>query len=180
METTITIQKTLSQIAEKYLGKTETINNSGFTDKTFEARMKAVGWQVSQSWCCYFAELCVVEWANEIGRKDIATLATKLFTGGSTATYKAMDIYATANPTGIVKVSKKPIANSVAIYRHGSGWQGHTGIVTSVEGSIAKNIEGNTDDKGGNNGYIVTRNKRDNNAPYSAKGLNIVGYFYFI
>jgi hypothetical protein len=180
MGTTQLVKRTLSQIAEQYLGKTETPNNSGFTDKTFEKRMKDVGWAKSQAWCAYFAELCVLEWANEIGRKDIATLATKLFSGGSTATFKSFDMYATANPTGIVKISKKPLPNSIAIYRHGSGWMGHTAIVASVEGSVANNIEGNTNNLGGREGIVVARKRRDNNAPYSAKGLNIVGYFYFV
>jgi hypothetical protein len=175
---------TLSQVAERYIGKTETPNNSGFKDKTFEARMKAVGWLKSQAWCAYFAELCVVEWAREIGRKDIAALATKLFSGGSTATFKNMDIYAKANPKGILKVStKQPVGvDFVVIFRHGTGWTGHTavGIAGTTPPASFKTVEGNTNDAGGREGIEVARKKRNPNAPFSAKGLNIVGYFWFV
>ena len=32
------------KIANKYIGQTETQNNSGFNDKLFEKRMKDTGW----------------------------------------------------------------------------------------------------------------------------------------
>jgi hypothetical protein len=173
--------KTLSEVALSYVGKTEKPNNSGFKDAEFEKKMKNVGWIKSQAWCAYFAELSVIEWANEIGRNDIAKLATKLFSGGSTATFKNFEIYATQNPTGIVRISKKPVANSIAIYRHGSGWQGHAAITASVQPDMfVNNIEGNTNYVGGREGYIVAKKRRNHNAPYSAKGLNIVGYIYFV
>lgn len=172
---------TLSQVAERYIGKTETPNNSGFKDKVFESKMKNVGWLKSQAWCAYFAELCTIEWANEIGRKDIAKLATQLFSGGSTATYKNFEIYATANPKGIARVSKVPVNNSIAIYRHGNSWQGHTAITKSFTPDlVVTNIEGNSNSEGGREGVEVSVKKRKHKAPYAPKGLNIIGYIYFV
>jgi len=177
-------QVTLSDIAKQYLGKTEKPNNSGFNDSKFEAKMKEVGWATGQAWCAYFAELCVIEWATANKRPDIVKVAKQIFSGSSTTTFKNADLYAKANPNGMVKVSKSPLANSIAIYRHGSGWQGHTAIVQSVASVPpairVTNIEGNTNDVGGREGYIVARKMRTHNAPYSAKGLNIVGYIQFM
>jgi hypothetical protein len=173
---------TLAEVANQYIGKTETPNNSGFKDANFEKRMKEVGWLKGQAWCAYFAELCVIEWAKANKRSDIVKVATQIFSGSSTKTFKNADLYAKANPDGIVKVSAKPIPNSVAIYRYGNGWQGHTTICTSVDSikSTTSNVEGNTNDVGGREGYIVARKTRKTNAPYTAKGLNIVGYIQFV
>lgn len=175
---------TLSEVAKQYLGKTEKPNNSGFNDAKFETKMKEVGWSTGQAWCAYFAELCVIEWAKAIKRPDIAKVATQIFSGSSTATFKNADLYAKANPNGVVKISKMPLANSVAIYRYGYGWQGHTAIVQSVASvppaMRVTNIEGNTNDVGGREGYIVARKTRNHYAPNSEKGLNIVGYIQFV
>lgn len=174
----------LSDIAKQYIGKTEKPNNSGFNDAKLEAKMKEVGWATGQAWCAYFAELCVIEWATANKRSDIVKVAKQIFSGSSTATFKNADLYAKANPNGVVKISKTPLANSVAIYRYGNGWQGHTAICTGADvtkdGFPVVNIEGNTNDQGGREGYIVARKIRKHKAPYSAKGLNIIGYIQFV
>lgn len=175
---------TLSEVAKQYIGKTEKPNNSGFNDATFEKKMRDVGFVTGHAWCAYFAELCVIEWAKAIKRPDIVKVATQIFSGSSTATFKNADLYAQANPGGVVKISKTPLANSIAIYRYGNGWQGHTAICTGADatkdGFPIYNIEGNTNDQGGREGYIVARKTRKHKAPYSAKGLNIVGYIQFV
>lgn len=172
---------TLSQVARRYVGKRETPNNSGFIDKAFEAKMKQVGWLKSQAWCTYFTELSVVEWATEIGRPDIAKLATKLFSGSATATYKNVELYAMQNPKSPIRVSKTPVENSVAIYRHGIGWQGHAGVTEKVSPTkVCTNVEGNTNNAGGREGIEVAVKKRAFDAPFAPKGLNIVGFIYFV
>lgn len=176
--------QTLSEIASQYIGKTEKPNNSGFTDSAFEKRMKEVGWATGLAWCSFFAELCVMEWAKVNGRKDISSVATKIFSGSATATFKNADLYAQQNKGGVIKISKTPVPNSVAVYRYGNGWQGHIAIVQSVTkvppALRVTNIEGNTNDVGGREGYIVARKNRNHLAPNSAKGLNIIGYIQFI
>jgi hypothetical protein len=175
---------TLSEVAKQYIGKTEKPNNSGFNDVTFEKKMRDVGFVTGHAWCAYFAELCVIEWAKAIKRPDIVKAATQIFSGSSTATYKNADLYAQANSNGCIRVGKKHTPNSIAIYRYGNGWQGHTVIVESTKSVpprlIARNIEGNTNDVGGREGYIVAVKNRNNLAPFSAKGLNFVGYINFI
>ena len=44
----------------------------------------------------------------------------------------------------------------MAVWRLGNGWQGHIGIVIDVHQGKFSTIEGNTNDKGGREGYIVT------------------------
>jgi hypothetical protein len=172
---------TLRDVATKHIGKTEKPKNSGFKDVEFEKRMKAVGWLTGQAWCSYFAELCVIEWAKAAGRPDIVKLAGEIFSGSSTATYKNADIYAKANPNGILKVSKDPTPSSIAIYRQGNTWKGHTAIVIDItpDGHVM-NVEGNTNDQGGREGYIVAKKKRRIKAPLTTSGLNIVGYISFL
>jgi hypothetical protein len=173
---------TLSEVASQYIGKTEKPNNSGFTDANFEKRMKEVGWLKGQAWCAYFGELCVIEWATINKRNDIVKVAKQIFSGSSTATFKNAEIYAKANPNGIVKISKKPIANSIAIYRYGNGWQGHLTICTGVDlvKSTTSNVEGNSNNGGAREGVEVVRKIRKINSPYSPKGLNIIGYIQFV
>jgi hypothetical protein len=167
----------LATVAAKYIGKTEKPGNAGFKDANFEKVMKEVGFVKGHAWCAYFAELACREWARGKKRKDIEKLVSKYFSGGSTKTFKNMELAT----EGSIKISKKPVANSVVIFRYGNGWQGHTAIVESVDSKTKTMtcIEGNTNDKGGREGYIVARRKRKYNAPYASKGLNIVGYFYF-
>lgn len=181
METKIITPITLAQVADKYVGIREKAGNSGWNDKVFEQRMKNVGWSTGQAWCAYFAELCVLEWARLNKREDIVKLATKLFSGGSTATYKNMEIYAKANPDGIVKVSKRFKPNCVGIYRQGNGWQGHTVIPISENADLSTpTYEGNANAAGGREGIEVAKRKRNPTDKYKSNGLNFVGNFYFI
>lgn len=168
----------VAKVAASYLGKQETPGNSGFKDKVFQKKMEEVGWIKSQAWCTYFAELCAKEAAIEAGRKELVPLLGKLFSGSSTATYKNFDLYAKANPSGPFKVGSKPKANAIAIYRNGNSWTGHTAVVEAAAGTVATNIEGNTDSAGGREGIEVARKKRDGAKAYSSKSLNLVGYIY--
>jgi hypothetical protein len=157
----------IAQIALSYVGKTETPNNSGFTDKVFEKKMVEVGFAKGQAWCAYFAELVCKE--AYAGIKDKVATYNKIFSGSSTTTYKNADI------AGLT--SKTPVVGSIAIYRYGNGWQGHTAIVTEiVDKTTFKTVEGNTNLNGEREGFVVAKKTRKIGLPYTAKGLNLVGF----
>lgn len=155
------------ETAKKYIGKTETPNNSGFNDKVFQNRMEAVGWQKGHAWCCYFCELV---WKEAYNDAAMNAELSKIFLASATATYRNFSL-----AKGWT-VSNKPFPGAIAIWRLGLDWRGHAAIVTSVDKDAFKTVEGNTNDKGGREGYIVAAKTRLLNQPFKPKGLNIVGF----
>ena len=155
--------------ARKYLGQTEKNNNSGWIDPTFEAKMKAVGWQIGHSWCCYFTELVAVE--AFAGDADKLQAFKHLFQASCTATY------ANFSGSSKFKVGKVPKVGALMVWRLGQGWKGHIGIVEEVGDGWIKTIEGNTNDQGGREGIEVAR-KRRRYAWTNGPGLNLIGFIY--
>lgn len=161
------------RIARSYIGETELPNNSGFKDPAFQKKMQIVGWLKGQSWCVYTAELIWKE-GFTTAHKYYDTI-NHLFTGGAVATwynYKAAPEFKTGN---------MPKLGALALYQHGSTWQGHAGVVVSVDQKNKKmhtNVEGNTNDKGGREGYIVAEKARNAGAAFSLTGLNLLGFVY--
>lgn len=156
----------IAKVAQKYIGKTEKPNNSGFTDADFEKRMKDVGWQKGQAWCSYFCELVCKEALPELNH-----ILDELFNASATQTWQNFDI---AKMT-----SKEPKIGSMIVWRYGNGWKGHIGIVTAFaneQKTKVQTIEGNTNDKGGREGYIVTQKIRKTDLPYSDNNLNLIGF----
>ncbi len=161
--------KTIITTAEKYLGQTEIAGNRGWVDKAFEKRMKAVGWAIGHSWCCYFTELV---WKEAYAGHKLAPAFDKLFSASSTATF------ANFSGSSLFKVGKLPAPGALAVWRLGVGWQGHIGIVTKVNGATFDTIEGNTNAQGSREGMYVARKLRRLGEPHRPKGLNLVGFVY--
>lgn len=159
----------IARIAQKYIGQTEKPGNAGFTDVSFEIRMKEVGFSKGQSWCSYFCELV---WKEAYEGHEIADKLDKLFSGSATATFRQFDVDKTF-PTGVL-----PKVGALAVWRYGNGWQGHIGIVSSLHNDQFKCIEGNTNDKGGREGYIVAERIRKEKEPFKPNGLNLIGFVY--
>ncbi len=162
------VQKII-EIARGYIGETEKPNNSGFLDAEFEQRMADVGWLKGQAWCAYEAELIWKE-ANP----DLVKVFSTLFSGSSLATYN--NFKAAGWPIGM-----EPKNGAIAIFKHGNGPSGHTTIVVDEvlddEGRFGT-VEGNTNDKGGRDGYITAEKRRKLHAPFTLTGLNLVGFIY--
>jgi hypothetical protein len=159
----------IKEVALKYIGKTEKPNNSGFKDADFEKRMKDTGWDKGMAWCSFFTELV---WKEAYTGTPTLAEINKLFSGSATATYKNFDL-------AKWEVGKTPKVGALAVWRHGNGWQGHIGIVVDVINDKSfKSVEGNTNDKGGREGYIVAIKNRVTNAVYQPKGLNLIGFVY--
>lgn len=159
------------RIAARYVGQAEVAGNKGWIDKDFEARMKAVGWAPTHSWCCYFCELVAKEAAGK-GTDDWKAF-DKLFQPSCTATY--------SNFAGSerYKVGKVPRSGSLMVWRHGQSWKGHIGIVEAVEGKIIHTIEGNTNKAGSREGTHVLR-KRRNYVWTNGAGLNLIGFIHLV
>lgn len=164
------IEQKIVDTALKYIGQTEKPANSGFNDADFERRMKDVGWEKGLSWCSFFAELCYKEAYSQT--PETAAL-DKLFSGSATTTFKNFDLAKNGWTTG-----KIPKPGSLAVWRYGVGWQGHIGIVISSTENNFQTVEGNTNDKGGREGYIVAQKTRFLRDKISANGLNLIGFVY--
>lgn len=154
------------------LGQKEKSGNSGFYNKVFEDKMKAMGWSTGQSWCAYFAESC---WKQSFGKDHpLYTALDKLFSGSAVATWSNFKTSAK------FKTGATPKPGAVVIWRHGSGWQGHAGIVVEAtsDGKEFVSVEGNSNSSGSREGIMVARKKRRTGQPFASKGLNLLGFVY--
>lgn len=158
-----------AQVAEKYIGYTEELNNSGFKDEAFEKRMESVGWQTGQAWCAYFTELVWKEAFPELFEK-----LDKLFSGGAVKTFTNF-----SKDSDFV-CDKVPESGAVVIwqyYKDGKPhWSGHAGIVESIEGETIRTVEGNTNAAGGREGIEVAKKVRKLNFTPVARGLVLKGF----
>ena len=160
----------IAEIAKTYIGKTEIPNNAGFTDTKFQKKMEDVGWSKSLAWCSFFGELV---WTEACCDTALKAIIKKLFSGSATTTFKNFDLDKT------FKTGKEPKVGALAVWRFGNGWQGHLAVVVeTVDKTTFKAVEGNTNDKGGREGYIVATIIRKTNSPISTKGLNLIGFIY--
>lgn len=159
---------TPSQVALKYIGQTEKPGNSGFNDAEFEKKMQAVGFVKSHAWCAYFAELVFKEaYPEKFVELD------KLFSASTVQTFRNFRDAA-------YLIGYAPQPNTLVIWQTMKDGKpqitGHAGIVVSVEDQDTFfSIEGNTNDGGGREGYIVALKKRHVLAEVK-NGLKILGF----
>jgi hypothetical protein len=144
--------KSISEVAMSYLGQTEKPNNSGFTMASFQDKMEQVGWSAGMPWCSFFCELVTLE-----AKPDQKEELTKLFSGMAIVTFINFKVAG--------KTFHTPQANDLIVWQHGKTSQGHIGVVTSVDKISVRTVEGNTNDIGGREGYIVAQKNRKINLP---------------
>jgi hypothetical protein len=168
-----TITEKIKSVAESYVGQEEIRGNKGFQNPQFQKKMKDCGWNDGQSWCAYFTELV---WKEAYGKSSpfYATL-DRLFSPSATATF--------TNFSGntAFKTGKTPKVGALVVWRYGTGWQGHIGIVTEIKSeSKFVAVEGNTNNNGSREGYGVFKKLRDMNFHLvpRVKGLNLIGFVY--
>jgi hypothetical protein len=155
--------KSISEVAISYIGQTEKPKNSGFTMASFQEKMVHVGWSKAMPWCAYFCKLVAIEAMPEHKEEFM-----KLFSGMAIVTFNNF------KATG--KTFQTPQVNDLIVWQHGKTSQGHIGVVTSVDKKGVITIEGNTNDLGGREGYIVAQKDRKINLPFNPKGLNLLGF----
>jgi hypothetical protein len=144
-------------------------------DPSFEAKMKAVGWKPTDAWCCYFAELVAKE---AFGPGEKWNALDRLFSPNCQATY------ANFSQSKMFKVGKVARPGSLAVWRMGTTWKGHIGIVETITTTAGKVtsftcIEGNTNAAGSREGTHVLRKNRRALFGRGA-GLNLIGFIYLV
>lgn len=158
-----------SEIAAKYIGQTEKPGNMGFNDAEFDVKMKKVGFQKTHAWCAYFAELVFKEaYPDKFEELD------RLFSASAVQTFRNF------RDAGYL-IHNLPQKDCLVIWQMQKDgkpqWSGHAGIVADVQDNkwIFESIEGNTNDGGGREGYIVARRLRKHLAEVK-DGLKILGF----
>jgi hypothetical protein len=157
------------QIAKKYIGKTEKPGNMGFNDAEFEKKMVAVGFQKTHAWCCYFAELVFKE-----AFPEKSAVLDKLFSASCVKTFQNFE------EAGYV-IHKLPKENTLCIMQmfvNGVGQStGHATVCGPVKPDKWRfdSVEGNTNDIGGREGYIVAERIRKTIKDVD-NGLKVIGF----
>lgn len=167
----MSIREDIIKAASAYLGKTEKPGNMGFVDPEFDRKMKAVGFQLTHAWCAYFAELIYKD--AQVLPFDILD---KLHSAGAVRTFAN---YKRMFPRA---VSMVPSVGALAVWRqmvngkpHPKGY-GHIGIVEHPLGQAFITIDGNTNDGGGREGYIVAQKTRKLSDATRPHGLQLLGF----
>jgi len=162
----------IAEEAERYIGQQEKKGNMGFKSKSFDKLMRSIGFTDTHAWCAYFCELV---WTQFYFKNDHRKLADckRLFTAGAVRTYRKFS----KDPNW--ETSQSPVLGAVAIwqkYKHGKATQwGHAAIVVGFTDTHITTIDGNTNDKGGREGYIVAKKSRLRN-PKDGHGLVLKGF----
>lgn len=170
----ITIGDKIAAIAKSYVGQTEIPGNKGFTNKEFQKKMEAVGFKITHAWCMYFCELI---WKEAYGPSHSLYLAIdRLFSASALSTY-----YNFSGADGWV-VDNIPAIGAVMCFKHGIDPKKFTGhgcmVVDILDNKKVGTVDGNTNDEGGREGYIVAEKVRSyGNAP-TPRGLNFLGFIH--
>ena len=156
------------EVASKYIGQTEKPGNMGFNNDEFETKMKAVGFQPTHAWCAYFTELVFKETFPQ-KEKEL----DKLFSASAVQTYRNFE------KAGYI-IGHAPREGYLCIWQTMKNGipqaTGHAGIVGPVKDNwIFESIEGNTNDGGGREGYIVAMRTRKHIADVK-DGLKVLGF----
>jgi len=159
---------TPSEIAIKYIGQTEKPGNMGFNNADFERKMLAVGFQKTNAWCSYFQELIFKE-AYPEKFKQLDTL----FSASAVQTFRNFR-------DASFLVHELPEKDCLVLWqmkKEGKAqWNGHAGIVVNaIDQNTFESVEGNTNDAGGREGYIVARRIRKI-VHNLQNGLEILGF----
>lgn len=164
------IEGGVKSYAYEYLGKEEIKGNMGFKDPIFDAKMDSVGFKDGYPWCALFCELVWVEAYKDFCPELLPVLA-KEFSAGTIKTFR--------NFKKLGWTSEVPEEGDIVIwqsYKNGKGkTTGHAAIVMAVNGRTISTIEGNTNDKGGREGYIVAKKTRKINFTNN-NGLRMLGF----
>lgn len=165
-----TLRGAIISYAYEYIGQQEIKGNMGFKDAEFDKKMDSVGFKDGYPWCCLFTELVWIEGYKHFYSEMLPLLA-KEFSAGTVRTFRHFK--------SLGWTSDKPEPGDIVIwqtYKKGKAQStGHAAIVYGVSNNFLATIEGNTNDKGGREGYIVAQKTRkidfNNN-----NGLRMLGF----
>ena len=112
------------------------------------AYLKCIGLSVGYPWCMAFVYWCVNRAAADLGMPN-----PLVKTGGVLRQWNETTLRKLPARSGGVK------PGDIFIMDFGRG-AGHTGFLVSVQNGIASTLEGNTNDEGGRDGYMVCLRQR--------------------
>lgn len=153
----------------KFVGQEEIPGNMGFKTPWFYKLMTGVGFVKTHPWCSYFTELVwktgyqdyIYKYMGNDVKKQKLThdILSDLFSASVMTTYNN---FRTNDEYGFA-ISNTPLKGCLFTLQskvHKSF--GHTGIVSvpNLHNSRMDTVEGNTNDKGGREGYIVAKRMR--------------------
>jgi len=158
----MSIHERLVEYANYYVGVHEaTGHNDGVNVEEFQ---KAVDGKASgESWCMAYVAFCIKAVANE---PDVPLVPSIYFSE------HCMTVW---NKSPKEAHSDEPKKGFVVIWNHEGTSNGHTGIITDVDGDTLYTIEGNTSDSShveanGDGVYLKKRNK------YKTGNMKVVGF----
>jgi hypothetical protein len=167
--------RNLANQLERNLSKSgKKMENAGFVDPSFEAMMKAVGWQGSQAWCAYYIKLVLMQMFS-FDREWLS----KTLTGSSFGNFYAVQNKNKAGDNRYVAYTDDSWQiGDVFCLKNISGSGGHTGMILEVlsDGKI-KTIEGNTNLGGAREGDRVLSITRTLKVGGNSGGQKVIGGF---
>lgn len=160
------------EVALQYVGQKELPNNVFSDSSDFGKKLHGVGQKDGDPWCALFCELVFKEAYPERFKEF-----DKLFSASAVQTYKNF-----IKAGGYMENNMPQVGNLVIWQMQKEGqaqWQGHAGIVISVEQPpnhwIFKSVEGNTNSVGGREGVTVAIKERKVLAKVW-NGLKVLGF----
>jgi hypothetical protein len=162
-------RKKIVQFSESLEGQTEIPGNEGFNNAYMQSLMAQIGWQPGDAWCVFFVKMVWYNMAPAFLKPKILSKVT----GSTISTWDNLS----SDPSFMVVDVPKP--GDMVIWRDYSGGyptsNGHAGIVKRLGYGNFTTIEGNTNDQGGSEGYIVAEKTRS--FTYDANdGLRLIGF----
>ena len=154
-------------ILKKTVGIRETGQDSGFTNKAFEAELKALEWQPGWAWCVMFAKRTWSHWLKGDKRK----VAMNLMQANSQVTWNNFK----KDKSGyfVLTTSGKPKhVGAIAIFQNVyNSARGHAAVVTEIHDNHFVATEGNYNNQVEGN---VIRPYNYNTA--NKEGLRLIGF----
>lgn len=162
----------MASFAKALIGQEEITGNTGFKSQDFERAMQEVGWSEGDQWCVYFAKLVWYQRAPQFLKDKIK----RVISGSSQTTWDNVQKDPAFATSRIPKVGDMVIWQT---YKAGKPeWSGHAGIVTGTNLNSFDTVEGNTNDQGGREGYIVAKKQRSFSWTTN-DGLRLKGFIRF-
>jgi hypothetical protein len=137
--------------------------------------MMGVGFKRAHPWCAYFTELVWKNAYSKIYSDDYNKLIKHTFSASVMKTWNNFD------NSDLGRRSYVPLPGSLIVFQSSRNrYFGHIGIVKNIDPQnpfYINTIEGNTNDGGGREGYIVAEKVRT--LDFKKKnGLNLVGFIH--
>lgn len=156
---------------------TEIQVNDGWTDKTYQADMVSIGWEMGDEWC---AASAILDWKKGYASNPaVWAHARRLVSLNSQQLARNFH----ADPVWPTSVNI-PKLGAIVIWQAGDSLtEGHAGIVVAINGNQFTSVEGNTtspnrpDER---DGWTIAQHVHTIGLPHSSLNLNLNRFVYAI